>query len=232
MSWTESEAKKLSAVILEKIYSDLKPLNAKKILLLCSRKGEVAFWLVEKEKDFKGKIVGLELNEEHLRSSLEKTKELKLESVVEFRKAEKNRIPFSDGEFDALISEFIVFPTSTPTNIGMDEIARILKKGGKVLLTDVIAIREIPNHVISKFRSIGLIYFCYATFSDFKDWMVNAGMSNIEIIDLTPVLKRVWEERYYMNTALDHREAYYYLLDSDFSLGRSIFYIYVKGEKR
>jgi hypothetical protein len=62
--------------------------------------------------------------------------------------------------------------------------------------------------------------------------MVNAGMSNIEIIDLMPVLKRVWKERYYMNTALDHREAYYYLLDSGFSLGRSIFYIYVKGEKK
>jgi len=30
MSWTESEAKKLSAVILEKIYNDLKPLNAGK----------------------------------------------------------------------------------------------------------------------------------------------------------------------------------------------------------
>jgi len=132
----------------------------------------------------------------------------------------------------ALISEFIVFPTSTPTNVGMNEIARILKKNGKVLLTDVIAIREIPNHVISKFRSIGLIYFCYATFSDFKEWMVNAGMRNIEVIDLTLILKRVWEERYYMNTAPDHREAYYYLLDSDFSLGRSIFYIYVKGEKR
>jgi hypothetical protein len=34
-----------------------------------------------------------------------------------------------------------------------------------------------------------------------------------------------------MNTALDHREAYY-LLDSGFNLGRSIFYIYVKGEKK
>jgi ubiquinone/menaquinone biosynthesis C-methylase UbiE len=231
MQWTESEVKKLSAVILEDIYNDLKPLNAKKILLLCSREGEIAFWLIEKERDFKGKIVGLELSEEHLRSSLRKTRELKLESVVEFHKAEKYRIPFPDGEFDALISEFIIFPTPTPTNIGVNEMARVLREGGKLLLTDVIAIREIPSHVINKLRSIGLNYFCYATFSDFKEWMINAGIRNVEIIDLTPILKRIWEERYYMSTALEHREAYHYLLDSDFSLGRSIFYIYVKGEK-
>jgi hypothetical protein len=62
--------------------------------------------------------------------------------------------------------------------------------------------------------------------------MVNAGMSNIERIDLMPVLKLVRKERYYMNTALDHRESYYHLLDSEFSLGRSIYYIYVKGEEK
>jgi len=61
--------------------------------------------------------------------------------------------------------------------------------------------------------------------------MVNAGMSNIERIDLMPVLKLVRKERYYMNTALDHRESYYYL-DSGFSFGRSTYYIYVKGEEK
>jgi len=71
---------------------------------------------------------------------------------VKFRKAEKDRIPFPDGEFDALISESIVLPTSTPTSTRINEIANVLRKGGKLLLTDVIAIRDLPNYVTNKFR--------------------------------------------------------------------------------
>ena len=55
-----------------------------------------------------------------------------------------------------------------------------------------LAIREIPSHVINKLRSIGLNYFYYATFSDLKEWMISAGIRNVEIIDLTPILKRIW----------------------------------------
>jgi len=73
--WTEEENKKLSDVILERIYRDLKPLDEKKILVLCSSEGDVAFWLVEKNKNFGGKVLGLELNEECLKKSVKRAKE-------------------------------------------------------------------------------------------------------------------------------------------------------------
>jgi hypothetical protein len=61
--------------------------------------------------------------------------------------------------------------------------------------------------------------------------MTSAGLKNIEIADLTPQLKQVWEERYHKNTIHEHKEGYHYLLNSEFRLGETIFYIYVKGEK-
>jgi hypothetical protein len=57
MPWTESEAKKLSAVILEKIYNNLKPLNARKILLLCSR--EFQFFVLDSRLDLLRKFLNI-----------------------------------------------------------------------------------------------------------------------------------------------------------------------------
>ncbi len=58
--WSDTEKEKLSAVILEKFYQELKPLDGKNILVLCSCEGDVAFWLMNRTNDFSGEIVGLE----------------------------------------------------------------------------------------------------------------------------------------------------------------------------
>jgi len=196
--WSEEEIEKLSGVILEKIYEDLKPLNEKKILVLCSGEGDVAFWLIERTKDFIGEVIGLELEDKCLKRSIERKKDMK----VEFHKAEKYKIPYSDNEFDALISEFIIFSTPTPTEIGQSEMARVLKKGGKLILTDVITTKKIPDHIRDEFRLLGLDY-----------------------VDLTPTIRSIWEEH------SRSMEGYHYLLDSEYAIGKAIFYIYVGGEK-
>ncbi len=219
--WSEEEIEKLSGVILEKIYEDLKPLNEKKILVLCSGEGDVAFWLIERTKDFIGEVIGLELEDKCLKRSIERKKDMK----VEFHKAEKYKIPYSDNEFDALISEFIIFPTPTPTEIGQSEMARVLKKGGKLILTDVITTKKIPDHIRDEFRLLGLDYLCEATKDDFKEWITQAGLRNIEIVDLTPTIRSIWEEH------SRSMEDYHYLLDSEYAIGKAIFYIYVGGEK-
>jgi ubiquinone/menaquinone biosynthesis C-methylase UbiE len=230
-SWTKGEIERLSAIVLERIYEDLKPLNSKKILVLCSGEGDVAFWLAGKEEDFRGEIVGLELNDELLERSLKRAGKLALKGIVEFRKAEKHRIPLPDGEFDALVSEFIVFPTPTPTEIGQEEMARVLRSGGKMILTDVIATRRLPEHVRSELELVGLSYLCYATLDDFKRWMSAAGLKNVEVLDLTPLVRQVWEERSRRDPSHEHREGYHLLLSSEYQLGETIFYIYAKGEK-
>jgi ubiquinone/menaquinone biosynthesis C-methylase UbiE len=231
VQWTGNEIEKLSSMVFERIYEDLKPLNTKKVLVLCSSEGDVAFWLVGRAGNFKGRIIGLELDDKSLERSIQKAKELALEGIVEFHKAEKYRIPFPDEEFDALVSEFIVFPTPTPTEIGQDEIARVLRKGGKVILTDVIATRRLPEHVRSELKSIGLSYLCYATLDDFKKWMTVAGLKNVEVLDLTPLVRQVWEERSRKDPSHEHRKGYHLLLSSEYQLGETIFYIYAKGEK-
>lgn len=229
--WTEDEVKKLSATILEKIYRELEPLNEKKILVLCSSEGDVAFWLVKKTKEFKAKVIGLELDDKCLKRSIERLKELELGDIIEFHKAEMYRIPYPDEVFDALISEFIIFPTPVITQIAQNEMARVLKKGGKMILTDIIVTKKLPEDVRNELKLLGLDYLCEATIDHFREWMIDAGLKNVEVIDITPLVRHIWEERWSLRTKPESDNGWHYLLNSEFGLGETIFYIYIRGEK-
>ena len=229
MKWTQAEIERLSPV-LEQIRMDLEPINGKNILVLCSAGGDVAFWLARQMK--RGKVTGLELDLRLLESARRLAKEQGLRNLVEFRQAEKTCIPFPNDTFDALVSEFIVFPTLAPTEIGQPEMARVLKSGGLMVLTDVIVAKPIPHDVRADLKAIGLDYLCEGTQDDFRRWMEEAGLIDIEVVDLTSTVRRVWEQRRRTLPPLEERRGYGYLLDDpNFGLGEAIFYIYVRGKK-
>jgi len=227
MRWNAEEIEKLSP-ILEQMRVDLEPLNGKSVLVLCSAAGDVAFWLGERMKN--GSVVGLELSDELLKTATIRVKEKGLDSLVKFQKAEKDRIPFPDETFDALVSEFIIFPTSVPTQIGQPEMARVLKPGGTMILTDVIVTKPLSEEKSAAFQAIGLDYLCEGTQDEFRNWMEDAGLINVDILDFTPVVRRVWKQRQDRAVTSQQQKAYSILLeDPEFGLGKAIFYIYVRG---
>ncbi len=216
--------------VLERFESDLKPLEGKNILVLCSAGGDVAFWLASRMKQ--GKVTGIELDPHLLDRSRKRAKEQGLESIVEFYQAERTHILFPDSTFDALVSEFIVFPTPSPTEIGQPEMARVLKSGGIMALTDVIVVKPLPQDVRTELQNIGLDYLCEGTQDDFLRWMEEAGLVETEVVDLTPGVRRVWEKRRQSISRAEEPKGFTYLLDdSNFRLGDAIFYIYVRGKK-
>ncbi len=179
-----------------------------------------------------GKVIGLELDDKLLEQARDIAQRRGLEENVTFHKAEPNRIPFPDETFDALVSEFILFPTPQPTQIGQPEMARVLKPGGKMILTDVIVTEPIPQEVRDAFQKIGLDYLCEATPKDFQNWMAEAGLTEIEISDFTPLVRKVWERRQANDLLREHHHGYDVLLGHpEFGLGKSVFYIYVCGKK-
>jgi len=229
MKWSRNEINHLLP-ILEQLSSDLAPVEGKNILVLCSGTGEVAFWLGEMME--RGHVIGLELDPKALENARRSAHEMGLDQVVEFLPAEKQRIPMADSSFDALVSEFIVYPTSTLTEIGQPEMARVLKPGGKMVLTDVIVTKPLPGPMRQELATIGLDYLCDGTPNDFRSWMADAGLINIEVDDLTTTVRNAWEDRYTADIAATHQIGYSYLLnDQQVGLGNSIFYIYVRGEK-
>jgi SAM-dependent methyltransferase len=229
MKWSRGEIDQLSPIP-EQISSDLSPVDGKSILVLGSATGEVVFWLGEMMEQ--GKVIGLEQDPESLDISRRAAHEMGLEGMVDFPPAEMQHLPLGDASFDSLVSEFIVYPTSAPMQIGQPEMRRVLRPGGRMILTDVIVTRPLPEDVRSALELIGLDYLREATPEDFRSWMVSAGMENIALQDLTPLLRTVWEARRSSDRSPSHHLGYSYLLDDpQIGLGHSIFYIYVRGEK-
>jgi ubiquinone/menaquinone biosynthesis C-methylase UbiE len=229
MKWSRSEIERLLP-ILEQMSSDLRPVDGKKIIVLCSATGEVAFWLGEMME--RGKVTGLELDPEALDLAGRSAHAMGLEGVVEFLPAEKQHLPLIDSCYDALVSEFIVYPTSTPTEIGQAEMARVLVPGGRMILTDVIITRPLPQPIRQELTAIGLDYLCEGSPDEFRSWMADAGMINVEIIDFTPTVRNAWEFKRNADRSPQHQPGYYYLLDDPvWGLGKAIFYIYVRGNK-
>ena len=229
MKWNRSEINHLLP-ILEQVSFDLAPVDGKQILVLGSGTGEVVFWLGEMMEQ--GNVTGLELDPESLEQARRSLHEMGLEQVARFIPAEKDNLPLPDAGFDALVSEFVVYPTVAPTEIGQPEMARLLKPGGKMLLTDVIVTKPLPPQVRSELATIGLDYLCEATLKDFRRWMAEAGLVNIQMQDITSTFRKVWQARYDSDLAASHDAGYTYLLDDPrVGLGRAIFYIYAHGEK-
>ncbi|MFX0097369.1 MAG: class I SAM-dependent methyltransferase [Candidatus Hodarchaeota archaeon] len=230
MNWSKIEILTLRP-ILDRIWSELKPIEGKRILVMCCGSGEMVFWLGEKIERH-GEIVGLDLRRDLLRKAEGGAKRRGIEHFVEFRIAEKYGVPLEDEDFDAVVSEFIIYPTPEPTEIGQKEMARVLKDGGKIILTDVISVKPIPAKIADELKSVGLDYICEAKHDDFRKWMEDAGFENIEVKDLTPLVKGIWEKRQKGDLSSGRRKGYNLLMESkEFGLGSAIFYIYARGEK-
>ena len=224
-SWTAEERQVLEPVV-DAIVHDLEPLAGKRILVLCSAAGEVAFRIGERVGE--GEVIGLELADDMLEASVEALADRR-DIPARFQKALTERIPFLDESFDGVVSEFIVFPTSQATDIGQPEMARVLRPGGVVTITDVIVPAEPPPEVRADLSAAGLDYLCAATLEDFRRWRQEAGLTDVEVLDLTDVVRPVWERR--LSDPSVASAARHLLGSGPWSLGHGLRYIRVRGTK-
>lgn len=225
VDWKEDQLEILKG-ILQRIEGKLEPLKNKDILVLCSYEGQVVFRLAEKLSGI-GKVIGLELDEEKLKRARKKAEEKGLERKVRFAKPRIDRLAYPNGTFDALVSEFIVYPAGEITKIGQPEMARVLKPGGKIVQTEVIVTKEIDERIKNDLSEIGIKYICESSKDDFRKWMGKAGLENIEVEDISETVKPIWEKRYD-----EKKRGYQILLDHpELKIGEGIFYLFMKGEK-
>ncbi|MFX1319879.1 MAG: methyltransferase domain-containing protein [Promethearchaeota archaeon] len=226
--WSQQEISQLAPILMQ-MEQDLYPLNEKQICVLCSGFGELVFRLDKKMRQ-KGKIIGLERSRKALQQAKTFAAQNQFRAQSSFQLITKNKLPYANHTFDALVSEFIIYPTPLPTEIGQLEMARVVKPGGTILLTDVLRTHPMSKKETQALKHIDIHYLCDATFSDFQTWMTAAGLTNITIRDFTPLLQTIWSQRAAKNTDKTHRVGYNLLLhDNKLKLGEGIFYIYAKG---
>jgi len=81
-------------------------------------------------------VVGLDLSDEMLKLAMRRAASAGLSGRVKFSKGNAERIPFPDNSFDLVASTASLHHWSRPKKV-FDEIARILRPGGKCAVADM-----------------------------------------------------------------------------------------------
>ncbi len=97
------------------------------------------------------RVVGIDLAEEMLKVGRQNVEQAKLESAVSLEQIDAKKMPYGDGEFDAVISNSIVHHIPEPMGV-FREMVRVVRPGGNLFVRDLLR----PDSLDELERLVGL----------------------------------------------------------------------------
>ncbi|MBE9528060.1 MAG: arsenite methyltransferase [Proteobacteria bacterium] len=136
-------------------------------------------FLAAKEVGQSGQVIGVDMTTEMLskaRSNVERTGY----ENVEFRLGEIEHLPVADGTIDVILSNCVINLSPEKAKV-FQETFRVLKPGGRLAISDIVATAELPESVKS---DMALFTGCMAGASpvaDIESMLKGAGFEEIRI---------------------------------------------------
>ncbi len=126
-----------------------------------------------------GKVIGVDMTPEMIDRA--RTNARKLESRnVEFRLGEIEHLPVADGTVDVIMSNCVI-NLSPEKQAVFDEAFRVLRVGGRLAISDVVAIAPIPEELRTGAAAIAGCVGGAALLDDVKRMLYQAGFESIEV---------------------------------------------------
>jgi SAM-dependent methyltransferase len=126
-----------------------------------------------------GKAIGIDMTDEMLELS---RRNAAGRTNVEFYKATIDNLPLPDSSVDCVISNCVI-------NLAPDkpavfrEIARVLKSGGRLAVSDIALKQPLPPEIGNDLMAYVGCVAGAILIEDYRNWLAAAGFSAIEIID-------------------------------------------------
>lgn len=133
-------------------------------------------------KEFGCSVIGIDLSKRFVRESKFRSSEILTHGdLLEFLVGDAESLPFKDSSFNVVLCEcsFNLFPDKRKV---LHEIYRVLKVGGKFVLTDFVLKKDLPKHQRNKFS----FAFCIAgaeTSEKLIKWMEEVNFTDIYVED-------------------------------------------------
>jgi ubiquinone/menaquinone biosynthesis C-methylase UbiE len=138
---------------------------------------------IAKEKNCR--VVGIDLSERMIELARERAKKLRLEDKVTFRTADACRLPFKDGSFDVVFSQFVTVFLDKKN--ALNEYMRVVKNGGYMGVVEIFKDTLIPyeatqliqeaEQIMSKSTELDL---SLPTPLQWKGWFKEAGIRKVQ----------------------------------------------------
>lgn len=128
----------------------------------------------------KGRVIGVDMTPEMIDRARENIKKSRFTNV-EFRLGEIENLPVADGSVDVIISNCVINLSQNKSRV-FAEAFRVLKPGGRLMVSDMVLLNELPPEIKS---SLDAYVSCVAGASLKEDYLADigqAGFVNIAVI--------------------------------------------------
>ena len=132
-----------------------------------------------------GKAIGIDMTPEMIelaRRNAEKGNEGKGYPNVEFHLATIDRLPLADNSVDCVISNCVINLASDKPAV-FREIARVLKPGGRLAVSDIALKRELPAELRENIMAYTGCIAGAISIEEYRNGLSEAGFSGVEVVD-------------------------------------------------
>lgn len=129
----------------------------------------------------KGKVIGVDMTPEMIDKARENARNGNYENV-EFRLGEIENIPTADNSVDVVISNCVINLSPDKRQV-FDETFRVLKPGGRLMVSDIVLLKELPEFIKDSVAAyVGCISGAVMK-DDYLEAVKGAGFKEVRIID-------------------------------------------------
>ncbi len=136
-------------------------------------------FLAAKETGSKGLVIGVDMTPEMVARARENKEKTNAENV-DFRLGEIEHLPVENNIADLIISNCVI-NLSPDKNKVYEDAFRVLKPGGRLAISDIVALKELPENIKQDLAMVSACIGGAATIDDTKLMLNQAGFSDISI---------------------------------------------------
>lgn len=130
-----------------------------------------------------GKVIGVDMTPEMVEKARENAARSDYENV-EFRLGEIENIPAADNSVDVIISNCVINLSPDKKRV-FGEAFRVLKPGGRLMVSDIVLLKELPDFIRNSIAAyVGCISGAMLK-EEYTEAIEEAGFSAVEIVDET-----------------------------------------------
>lgn len=143
-----------------------------------------------------GKVIGIDMTPEMLSKARKNAEKPGFENI-EFRLGEIEYMPVADSTVDVIISNCVINLSPNKPQV-FKEAYRVLKRGGRLAISDVILTAELPKTYLNDMNLYSGCISGAIAIETYEQYLKNAGFTNIQITpkDESKDLIREWEPNY------------------------------------
>jgi len=130
-----------------------------------------------------GKVIGVDMTPEMIEKARENARKGNYENV-EFRLGEIENLPVADNSVDVILSNCVIVLSPDKSRV-FSEAFRVLKPGGRLMISDIVLLRQLPDFLKNSIEAyIGCVSGAM-TKHEYMREIEAAGLHNIKILDET-----------------------------------------------